>query len=96
MIAQLPDRYREGLTLFYMEEKSYEEVPRLLDLPMGTVKTHLHRAKKLLATAVRDSRTIVRECHGPAAHHKKRKTHPSLKRGTASMQPRASARGPFP
>jgi len=40
------------ITLFYMEERSYEEVARLLDLPMGTVKPYLHRAKKELAAAM--------------------------------------------
>ena len=49
LIAQLPEKQRQVVTLFYMEEKSYEEVARLLDIPMGTVKTHLHRARKELA-----------------------------------------------
>src|SRR5260370_37285536 len=44
LVAQLPRKYRQVITLFYMEERSYEEVARLLDLPMGTVKTYLHRA----------------------------------------------------
>lgn len=49
LLAELPDHFRAVLTLFYLEQKSYEEVARMLDLPMGTVKTHLYRAKKLLA-----------------------------------------------
>jgi RNA polymerase sigma-70 factor (ECF subfamily) len=32
-----------------MQEKSYDEVARMLDLPMGTVKTYLFRARKGLA-----------------------------------------------
>jgi len=52
LIAQLPDKYRQVILLFYMEEKSYGEVARRLDLPMGTVKTYLHRARKVLAAAV--------------------------------------------
>jgi RNA polymerase sigma-70 factor, ECF subfamily len=52
LVAQLPEKYRQALTLFYMEERSYEEVARLLDLPLGTVKTYLHRAKKELAAAM--------------------------------------------
>jgi RNA polymerase sigma-70 factor (ECF subfamily) len=54
-IAQLPEKYRQVLELFYMEEKSYEEVARLLEMPIGTVKTYLHRAKKALALALRNS-----------------------------------------
>ena len=49
LVAQLPEKQRQVVTLFYMEEKSYEEVARLLDMPMGTVKTLLHRARKELA-----------------------------------------------
>ena len=55
LIAQLPENYRQVLTLFYLEEKSYQEVSQLLDLPMGTVKTYLHRARKHLAAAVQRS-----------------------------------------
>lgn len=56
LLAQLPEKYRQVLVLFYMEEKSYDEVARLLDLPMGTVKTYLHRARKDLAAAVAQSK----------------------------------------
>jgi RNA polymerase sigma-70 factor (ECF subfamily) len=49
LIAELPEKQRQVVALFYMEEKSYEEVARLLDMPMGTVKTHLFRARKELA-----------------------------------------------
>jgi RNA polymerase sigma factor (sigma-70 family) len=48
-IARLPARYARVLTLFYLEDRSYLQVALALDLPMGTVKTNLHRAKKELA-----------------------------------------------
>jgi RNA polymerase sigma-70 factor, ECF subfamily len=35
--------------LFYLEDRSYQQVALALGLPMGTVKTFLHRAKKELA-----------------------------------------------
>ena len=60
MVAQLPEKYRQVIVLFYMEEKSYEEVARMLDLPMGTVKTYLHRARKQLATMVKEADSGVR------------------------------------
>ncbi|MDQ6759335.1 MAG: sigma-70 family RNA polymerase sigma factor [Acidobacteriota bacterium] len=56
LLAQLPETQRRAITLFYMEDKSYQEVARLLDLPMGTVKTYLHRARKHLAAAALESR----------------------------------------
>ena len=49
MLAQLAPQYRQALTLFYLEEKSYEEVAGMLDVPIGTVRTYLHRGRKLLA-----------------------------------------------
>ena len=47
-IAALPERYRAVVTLHYLEDVSYPEIAEILDLPLGTVKTHLHRAKKML------------------------------------------------
>jgi RNA polymerase sigma-70 factor (ECF subfamily) len=47
-IAALPERYRAVVTLHYIEDVSYPEIAEVLDLPLGTVKTHLHRAKKML------------------------------------------------
>jgi RNA polymerase sigma-70 factor (ECF subfamily) len=57
MVQELPEKQRQVVTLFYMEEKSYEEVSRLLGMPIGTVKTHLHRARKELALRWRKEHT---------------------------------------
>ncbi len=51
-LQELPEKYQQVLRLYYLEEKSYEEVSRLLAWPMGTVKTNLHRARKELAESV--------------------------------------------
>ena len=56
LLAGLPEHYRRVVTLFYMEDKSYQDVSLLLDLPMGTVKTYLHRARKQLASAALESK----------------------------------------
>lgn len=54
MLAQLPEKYRRVITLFYLEQKAYEEVAAMLGIPLGTVKTLLFRAKKeLLKIAAR-------------------------------------------
>src|SRR6266852_5010963 len=47
-LCRLPETQREVITLFYLEEKSLEDVAQLLDLPEGTVKSHLHRARRAL------------------------------------------------
>ncbi len=47
-IAALPERYRAVVMLYYLEDVSYPEISEILDLPLGTVKTHLHRAKRML------------------------------------------------
>jgi RNA polymerase sigma-70 factor, ECF subfamily len=60
LVRQLPENYRRVIMLFYMEERSYEEVARMLDLPVGTVKTHLHRARLELATMVKEADGDVR------------------------------------
>lgn len=47
-LDNLPERYRRVLILHYLRDVSYPEIAELLDIPLGTVKTHLHRAKRLL------------------------------------------------
>jgi RNA polymerase sigma-70 factor (ECF subfamily) len=48
MLSELPEKYRQVITLFYLEQKAYEEVAAMLGIPLGTVKTLLFRAKKEL------------------------------------------------
>ena len=43
-LKRLPELPRDVITLFYLQDRSIEEVARMLDLPDGTVKSHLHRA----------------------------------------------------
>jgi RNA polymerase sigma-70 factor (ECF subfamily) len=40
---------REAIVLFYLQEKRVDEVAGMLDLPEGTVKSHLRRARLALA-----------------------------------------------
>jgi len=47
-LAQLPDAQREVLLLVCLEEMRYEEVAQVLDIPVGTVMSRLHRARKAL------------------------------------------------
>jgi RNA polymerase sigma-70 factor (ECF subfamily) len=47
-IDALPEKYRTVVTLFHLQGRQYEEISKVLGLPMGTVKTHLFRAKEQL------------------------------------------------
>lgn len=49
-IMELPLTYRSVLLLRYVQELSYEDLARTLDLPVTTVKTRLHRAREALRT----------------------------------------------
>ncbi|MEX0845821.1 MAG: sigma-70 family RNA polymerase sigma factor [Balneolaceae bacterium] len=55
-IADLPEKYRDVIEMRHMEEKSYQEIAEILDLPLGTVKAHIFRARELLYKALIDKR----------------------------------------
>jgi RNA polymerase sigma-70 factor (ECF subfamily) len=55
VLDKLPERYRQAVTLFYMEDKSYEQTAESLALPLGTVKALLHRARKRLIELTRET-----------------------------------------
>ncbi len=48
MIEQLPAVYRAILTMFHLQEMSYKEIAGVVDMPEGTIKSYLFRARKLL------------------------------------------------
>lgn len=52
LIDSLPSRYRNLIVLRYFDELSYEEIAEQLDLPLGTVKAQLFRARYLLGNIV--------------------------------------------
>jgi len=49
IVDKLPLRYKTLIILRYFEEQSYEEIAQQLDLPLGTVKAQLFRARDLLS-----------------------------------------------
>lgn len=52
VIADLPPAHRAVVTLFYLEELSLEEIARIMELPVGTVKSRLHYARERLREAL--------------------------------------------
>lgn len=57
-VESLPAKYRSIITMYYVQELSYEEIASLLEMPVGTVKTHLYRAKALLKARLGELKTM--------------------------------------
>jgi RNA polymerase sigma factor (sigma-70 family) len=53
-IEALPEKYHRVIVMRHQEEKSYEQIAAELDLPLGTVKAHIFRAREILYRALRD------------------------------------------
>ena len=48
VISKMPPNYKAVLTLYHLENFSYQEIAEIMDVPEGTVKGNLFRARKLL------------------------------------------------
>ena len=59
IVDRLPTKQRQVVMLFYMEEQSHEEVATMLAIPVGTVKTLLHRARAQLLAGATKSRSTA-------------------------------------
>jgi len=53
-IAKLPDQYRFLIAAHYLKGVQYDALAEALEIPIGTVKTHLHRAKRRLRELLND------------------------------------------
>ncbi len=53
-IARLPEKYRLAVVLFYFEDMDIAAAAGILKIPEGTVKSRLHKARKLLKEALKD------------------------------------------
>jgi RNA polymerase sigma factor (sigma-70 family) len=59
-LQHLSDIERTIIVLYHQEERSYEQITDALKMPMGTVRTHLHRGRKKLREGVRQQQTAER------------------------------------
>ncbi len=59
VVDTLKPRYRKLIALRYFEEQSYEEIARALDLPLGTVKAQLFRAREFLYHALKNMKERI-------------------------------------
>lgn len=59
VVEQLKPRYRELVELRYFKELSYEEISKELDIPLGTVKAQLFRARDFLYQILKNSKDKI-------------------------------------
>jgi RNA polymerase sigma-70 factor, ECF subfamily len=55
-IARLRPEYRACIILRHVEDYSYDEIAEIVKLPLGTVKTYIHRARQELREYLGDLR----------------------------------------
>lgn len=53
-IKSLPKKYREAILLRHTKDKSYEEIADILDVPLGTVKVRIFRAREMLKSKLKE------------------------------------------
>jgi RNA polymerase sigma-70 factor (ECF subfamily) len=59
VVEKLKPRYRQLVVLRYFKEYSYDEIAKELDLPLGTVKAQLFRAREFLANLMKKTRNTI-------------------------------------
>ena len=60
-VSMLKGRYRRLIELRYFEEYSYEEISEELNIPLGTVKAQLFRARELLLNLLQNTELCVKD-----------------------------------
>jgi len=58
-LDELPEHYRDAVVLCDLEERSYEDASRLMDCPVGTVRSRLHRARALLSSRLKPAQATA-------------------------------------
>lgn len=67
-IDRLPEEYRVVAVLYFLSEMPYEEIAETLEIPLGTVRSRLHRARKMLQVSlwrIAQERGFVSETEAP-------------------------------
>jgi len=62
-VLELPVEFRETVALCELEEMSYEEAAKLLDCPVGTIRSRLHRGRALLLAKLEMLRDVPRRAN---------------------------------
>ncbi len=59
ILDQMPPHYKQMIVMRFVQEYSYEEIAEHLDMPIGTVKTQIHRAREKFFQLIRNSDEIL-------------------------------------
>lgn len=62
VILTLPSRYREAVILYDVHGLSYAEAARVLDAPVGTLRSRLNRGRQMIASRMREAETPGATC----------------------------------
>lgn len=62
-VLELPIEFREAIVLCELEEMSYEEAARVLDCPIGTIRSRLHRGRALLLAKLEMLREVPKRAN---------------------------------
>jgi RNA polymerase sigma-70 factor (ECF subfamily) len=63
-LGRLREEYRQAFVLFHEQQLTYAEIAEVLDCPVGTVKTWVHRARRELADHLRRRGILGRDIVG--------------------------------
>jgi RNA polymerase sigma factor (sigma-70 family) len=58
-INSLPEKYKMVIILRHQQEKNYDEIAQILNIPIGTVKAHIFRAREMLNKYLKDKRFMI-------------------------------------
>jgi RNA polymerase sigma-70 factor (ECF subfamily) len=58
-LASLDDEQRQAIELRYLGDRSYDEIAEIMEIPLGTVKTHIHRGKLMLRAILKKRGAIT-------------------------------------
>jgi RNA polymerase sigma-70 factor (ECF subfamily) len=59
-LMELSGIERSVLVLYHQEERSYQQIAEALGMPIGTVRTHLHRGRKKMRDALQREQEVTR------------------------------------
>jgi RNA polymerase sigma factor (sigma-70 family) len=59
LVNKLPTKYRKLVTMRYFDEMAYQEISNELQLPLGTIKAQLYRAKDLLFDMIKEHKDQI-------------------------------------